>query len=57
MEVTETIKGGAVVLDSPIQVPDGTRVRVEIAESREAPGEWVKGFAGCVEETCPRMRP
>lgn len=50
MEVTGTIKDGAVVLDSPIQVPDGTRVRVAIAESREAPGEWVKGSAGCVED-------
>ncbi len=50
MEIKGTIKGGVVVLDSPIQVPDGTRVTVEIAESSENPGEWVKDFAGCVED-------
>lgn len=50
MEVKGTIKGGVVVLDAPIQAPDGTRVKVEIADSGEGPGEWVKDFAGCVED-------
>ena len=50
MEVQGTIKGGVVVLDAPIQAPDGTRVKVEIADSGEGPGEWVKDFAGCVED-------
>ena len=50
MEVKGTIKNGVVVLDAPIQAPDGTRVKVEIADSGEGPGEWVKDFAGCVED-------
>lgn len=50
MEVNGTIKDGVVVPDSPIQAPDGTRVKVEIADSGENPGEWVKDFAGCVED-------
>lgn len=50
MEVNGTIKGGMVVLDSPVQAPDGTRVKVEILDGGESPGEWVKDFAGCVED-------
>lgn len=50
MEVKGTIKGGVVVLDTPVQAPDGTRVKVEIPEGSENPGEWVKDFAGCVED-------
>jgi hypothetical protein len=49
MTVTGTIKGGMVVLDSPIPAPDGTRARVEIVDATDSPGEWVKDFAGCVE--------
>lgn len=37
MEVNGTIKGGVVVLDAPIQAPDGTRVKVEIETAEEAP--------------------
>jgi hypothetical protein len=50
MEVNGTIKGGVVVLDSPVQAPDGTRVKIEILDNGESPGEWVKDFAGCVED-------
>ncbi len=50
MEVHGTIKDGVVVLDTPIQVPDGTRVKVEIADGGQDPGEWAKDFLGCVED-------
>jgi hypothetical protein len=50
VEVKGIVRGGQVVLDAPIQAPDGTQVRVEITGSGEGPGEWVKDFAGCVED-------
>ncbi|NLX22982.1 MAG: hypothetical protein GXY55_15115 [Phycisphaerae bacterium] len=50
MEVGGTIKGGVVVLDAPLEAPDGTRVKVEVVDGDETPGEWVKAFAGCVED-------
>ena len=50
MKVDGTIKDGVVVLDSPIQAPNGTRVKVEITDSEEKPGEWVKDFACCGED-------
>ncbi len=50
MEVGGTIKGGVVVLDAPLEAPDGTRVRVAVVAGGETPGEWVKPFAGCVED-------
>jgi hypothetical protein len=50
MEVMGTVKNGAVVLDSPIAAPDGTRVSVKIQDTHGNPGEWVKEFAGCVED-------
>lgn len=50
MEGNGTLKGGVVVLDSPIPAPDGTRVKVEIVESGDEPGAWVKDFAGTVQD-------
>lgn len=50
MTLGGTIKKGKVVLDEPVQLPDGTRVKVEIVDGGQAPGEWVKDFAGCVDD-------
>ena len=50
------IKGGAVVLDEPAVLPDGTAVEVRTverpaAESAPAPalGEWLMRYAGTVK--------
>jgi hypothetical protein len=50
MELSGRIRDGMVVLDKPLQLLDGTRIKVEIVDGGQAPGEWVKDFAGCVDD-------
>ena len=56
MGVGGTVRGGVVVLDTPVHLPDGTRVKVEVIDEGfvkqpvDSPGAWIDEFAGCVED-------
>ena len=50
------IKGGVVVLDEPVELPEGTEVRVEPAtQGRTEPtlADDLREFIGCVEDLPP----
>lgn len=50
MKLNGIIKDGVVVLDAPLDLPEGTRVSVEVADGEAQPGDWVKDFAGAVQD-------
>lgn len=52
MKVTGTVKNGVIVLDGPVQPPEGARVQVEFSDS-QPPGAWIADFAGAVTDLPP----
>lgn len=49
MRYKGTVKNGVVVFDEESPLPDGTEVRVELAEALPSLGEVFKDVIGCVE--------
>lgn len=61
MEIRGKVNGGAVILDEPGALPDGTVVRVDPVEEAEAPpaaeslGEMLRGLAGIAKGLPPDL--
>lgn len=51
MEYTGQIRGNVIVLDTPADLPEGTRVKVVPVPGKAASslGEMLLSFAGCVQ--------